>query len=107
MSNLTRREKLAYATIAKLEAENEALKAGMAKQANAVTLMRSVVEGVAKHNAEKNVIVELSHLRSQLESEREANSQLTQENEEIRKESWRKLKESQELNAVLRRMADK
>jgi len=61
----------------RLHAENESLKLGIAKQANAVTLMRSVSAENAKHNAEQNVIVELSQLRSQLESEREANSQLT------------------------------
>jgi hypothetical protein len=65
------------------------MKTGMEKQANAVTLMRSVVHDTAKHNAEQDVIVELSQLRSQLESEREANSQLTAENEALRKDAGR------------------
>ena len=77
------------AELRRLHAENESLKAGMKKQANAVTLMRSVVGETAKHNAEQNVIVELSQLRSQLESECEANSQLTAENEAMRKDAAR------------------
>jgi len=47
------------------------------------------VDETAKHNAEQNVIVELSQLRSQLESEREANSQLTAENDMLRKDAGR------------------